>query len=68
MYLVGADSALGGKDGGGSREKEGEIPRTGGGLSEERMEDQVYASRGGQQGISQSLLEQGLWHAGHNRR
>ncbi len=57
MDLVGADSALVGEDGGGSRENEGEIPRTGGGLSEEWMEDQVLASRGGQQGICQSLPE-----------
>ncbi len=57
--LVGANSALGGEDGG-SREKEGEIPRTGGGLLEEQMDDQVNASRGGQQGICKSLPEQGL--------
>ncbi len=45
-----------GKDVGGSREKEGEIPKTGGGLLEDWMEDKVYASRGGQHGFARHSL------------
>lgn len=36
-------------------------------VSAERMENQMYASGGGQSGICQSLPEQNLWHTGHNR-
>ena len=39
----------------------------GGGFSEERVEDQVYASGGGQSGICQPFPEQSLRHTGHNR-
>lgn len=46
--LAGADSTLGGQDGGGTRRKEGEVPGAGGGLPEEQLEDEMYASGGGQ--------------------
>ena len=65
--LARANSALGGKDGGGSREKEGDIPRAGGGMLEKKVEDQVYASGSGLSGICQPLSKQGLRHTGLKR-
>ena len=58
---------MGGEDGAGSRKKEGKVTGAGRGLSEERVEDQVYASGGGQSGVRQSLPEQSLRHTGNNR-
>ena len=58
---------MGGEDGAGSRKKEGKVTGAGRGLSEERVEDQVYASGGGQSGVRQSLPEQSLRHNGNNR-
>ena len=50
-----------------AQEKGEEIPRAGGGMSEEQVEDQVYASGSGLAGICQSLSEQDLRHTGHYR-
>ena len=44
---------MGGENGGGAEKKEGELPGAGGGVLEERVEDQVHGSGGGQSEIHQ---------------